>query len=103
MNSGTSTAPAPELARIAETLGSDVPFFLTGKSCVCTGRGQFVAPIDPPKPHSAVLVFPNYSISTPSVYRKFDELRLGSAAAIETQPDWKKWGRLARSICCHYW
>jgi 4-diphosphocytidyl-2-C-methyl-D-erythritol kinase len=82
------------LARIAAQLGSDVSFFLHGPSSVCTGRGEHVMPIDPPAAKFAVLMFPKLSMSTPAVYRRFDEMKLGLADAIERQPDWKTWAHL---------
>jgi 4-diphosphocytidyl-2-C-methyl-D-erythritol kinase len=80
-----------DMAQIATRLGSDVSFFLYGPSSVCTGRGEFVLPIDRPRARWVVLVFPNISMATPRVYRRFDEMNLGSAEAIEQQPIWKNW------------
>lgn len=82
------------LAEIGATLGSDVVFFLHGPSSVCAGRGERVTPIGRPLAKFAVLVFPKLSMSTPAVYRRFDEMKLGSSEAIERQPDWKAWQQL---------
>jgi 4-diphosphocytidyl-2-C-methyl-D-erythritol kinase len=78
-----------QLAAIASQLGSDVPFFLHGPSSICAGRGEIVTPILRPAPKHAVLFFPNLSMPTPAVYRKFDEMKLGSNTAIHHQPDWQ--------------
>jgi 4-diphosphocytidyl-2-C-methyl-D-erythritol kinase len=86
--------PVDRLARIGAALGSDVPFFFYGPSSVCTGRGERVVPIAKPRPRFAVLVFPDLAMSTPAVYREFDRMKLGSAAAIEGQPDWRRWTSL---------
>ena len=83
-----------ELSPIAATLGSDVPFFLHGPSSICQGRGERVTPIPLPSPKFAVLFFPDLSMSTPAVYRKFDELKLGSDEAIQYAPDWTEWTKL---------
>lgn len=83
------------LAEIGARLGSDVPFFLRGPSSVCAGRGERVTPINPPLPKFVVLIFPNFSMSTPEVYRKFDEMKLASSDAIGHQPDWSAWSKLA--------
>jgi 4-diphosphocytidyl-2-C-methyl-D-erythritol kinase len=83
-----------QLAEIGARLGSDIVFFLHGPSSVCAGRGERVMPIGPPKPKVAVLIFPKMHMSTPAVYRRFDEMGLGSNDAIERQPDWKVWERL---------
>jgi 4-diphosphocytidyl-2-C-methyl-D-erythritol kinase len=83
-----------ELSPIAATLGSDVPFFLHGPSSICQGRGERVTPIPAPAPKFAVLFFPDLSMSTPAVYRKFDELNLGSDRDIHNHFDWTQWSRL---------
>jgi 4-diphosphocytidyl-2-C-methyl-D-erythritol kinase len=87
-------SPGSKLAEIAARLGSDIVFFLHGPSSVCAGRGERVTPIDRPTPKYAVLIFPRLSMSTPAVYRKFDEMKLGSSDAIGHQPDWNAWVKL---------
>jgi 4-diphosphocytidyl-2-C-methyl-D-erythritol kinase len=87
--------PLEFLEEIALSLGSDVPFFLHAPSSVCTGRGEKLFPISRPKPLSAVLIFPRLSVATPAVYQKFDQMKLGSTAAVESQPDWNKWTNLS--------
>ena len=89
--------PNDHLAAIASQLGSDVPFFLHGPSSICAGRGEIVTPIPRPAAKHAVLFFPNLSMSTPAVYRKFDEMNLGSDAAIHHQPDWQSWSKARRN------
>jgi 4-diphosphocytidyl-2-C-methyl-D-erythritol kinase len=86
--------PIDRLAKIGATLGSDVPFFLHGPSSICAGRGEQVKPIPKPAPKFAILIFPHLSMSTPAVYRRFDEMNLGSTAAISDQPDWNEWTKL---------
>jgi 4-diphosphocytidyl-2-C-methyl-D-erythritol kinase len=86
--------PISKLAEIGAGLGSDVPFFLHGPSSVCKGRGEKVTAIGPPLPKYAVLVFPEISISTPAVYRRFDEMKLGTADAVQMQPDWNSWTQM---------
>ncbi|MGD0769980.1 MAG: 4-(cytidine 5'-diphospho)-2-C-methyl-D-erythritol kinase [Tepidisphaeraceae bacterium] len=83
-----------QLAEIAARLGSDVPFFLHGPSSVCAGRGERVMPIGKPAAKFAVLFFPKLSMSTAAVYRRFDEMKLGSSQAITHQPDWTAWSKL---------
>jgi 4-diphosphocytidyl-2-C-methyl-D-erythritol kinase len=90
--------PVSRLARIAETLGSDVPFFLHGSSSICTGRGELVQRIAPPRPRWAVVVLPDYALPTPAVYRKFDELRIGSAEAVGSRPPFEQWTELTGSV-----
>ncbi len=82
----------PGLAeKIARDLGSDIPFFLYGGSAICTGRGEIVRPLAAPLARYALLVLPELHISTPAVYRKFDEMRLGSPLIDE---DWSTWTKL---------
>lgn len=63
-----------DLLRIAAELGSDVPFALVGGSALGTGRGELVEPL----PDSGTwwwVAVPSYDgLSTPAVYRHFDEL-----------------------------
>jgi 4-diphosphocytidyl-2-C-methyl-D-erythritol kinase len=83
-----------QLSQIASKLGSDVPFFLHGPSSVITNLGEHVTPIPRPAAKHAVLFFPKLSMSTPAVYRKFDEMNLGSQTAIDHHPDWYAWSKL---------
>ncbi len=62
---------AGELLDMAATLGSDVPFFLTGGLALCEGRGERVTPLAPRWPAALrwlVLVKPAISISTAAVF-----------------------------------
>jgi 4-diphosphocytidyl-2C-methyl-D-erythritol kinase len=84
------------LARFSERFGSDLSFFFaeTG-SAICTGRGEVVRPIAPPDIcRWAILVLPNFSLPTPDVYRRFDEMRGGDERSISEEPDWPAWSRL---------
>jgi 4-diphosphocytidyl-2-C-methyl-D-erythritol kinase len=64
--------PVAELARLAARLGSDVPFFLSGKAAWCTGRGEHVAPFEMPTDLHFVLVCPPVGLSTAAVYRQVE-------------------------------
>lgn len=87
--------PVERLAQIGARLGADVPFFFHGPSSVCTGRGERVMPIERATPRWVVLIFPQVAMSTPAVYRQFDQLNLGSTHAIERQPHWDRWTKLS--------
>lgn len=63
-----SPAGAAELHLLAAQLGSDVPFFLTGGTALCSGRGEIVEPIEPSPSFSATLMIPEFGLSTPAVY-----------------------------------
>ena len=61
-----------EMLSIAASLGSDVPFFLTGGLALCEGRGERVTPLAPHWPASMrwlLLVKPAISVSTATVFR----------------------------------
>jgi 4-diphosphocytidyl-2-C-methyl-D-erythritol kinase len=59
---------APDLIRIGESLGSDVPFFLVGGTAVAVGRGTEVYPLpDMPSRH-AVVVSTGVHVSTAEAY-----------------------------------
>jgi 4-diphosphocytidyl-2-C-methyl-D-erythritol kinase len=85
---------AQQLSDFAARFGSDLSFFFHGPSSICTGRGEIVNPIAVPKPRWAVLILPGIHMATPSVYRRFDEMRLGDAKSVENQPDWRHWATL---------
>jgi 4-diphosphocytidyl-2-C-methyl-D-erythritol kinase len=86
-----------QLSTIAASLGSDVPFFLHGPSCICTGRGEVVQEIASPRPKACLLLLPALHVPTPAVYRRFDEMNLGEAQALapERQPRWRDWSDLS--------
>ncbi|HEX6686514.1 MAG TPA: 4-(cytidine 5'-diphospho)-2-C-methyl-D-erythritol kinase [Candidatus Limnocylindrales bacterium] len=70
-----------DLATIAETLGSDVPFLLFGGTALGTGRGETVSPVlaRASKWHW-VVAFSDGGLSTPEVYRELDRLRAAGKA-----------------------
>jgi 4-diphosphocytidyl-2-C-methyl-D-erythritol kinase len=70
-----------DLASIATTLGSDVPFLVLGGTALGHGRGESVSPVLAPG-HSWhwVAVIADGGLSTPVVYGELDRLRLAGAA-----------------------
>jgi len=71
---------APEnLRTLAAQLGSDVPFALLGGTAVGSGRGEEVVPALARGTYHWVLAFAHHGLSTPAVYRRFDELHPGAA------------------------
>jgi 4-diphosphocytidyl-2-C-methyl-D-erythritol kinase len=62
------------LLEMASKLGSDVPFFITGKPAWVRGRGEIVEPVaEPPEMKAIVLVKPPFGVSTVWAYRAWDE------------------------------
>ena len=57
------------LREIGAGLGSDVPFFVTGGTAVCRGRGEMVSPVANEMRLHLVLVAPGLHVSTAEVYR----------------------------------
>ena len=66
--------PDTELETMAAALGSDVPFFIHGGTQLATGRGEVLSPLPPLTDGWFVIVKPTESFSTPSMYRRLDEL-----------------------------
>ncbi len=65
---GTPATMEP-MVDLARSIGSDVPFFLTGGSAVCRGRGEIVQPLPFHPSMQFVLAIPSFSLSTEKVYR----------------------------------
>ena len=63
-----------DLLSLAAVLGSDVPFALIGGTALGTGRGHLVEPVADPGSWWWVAVPSPEGLSTPAVYRRFDEL-----------------------------
>ncbi len=63
-----------DLLALAAQLGSDVPFSLIGGTALGTGRGEIVAPVDDRGTWWWVAVPSASGLSTPAVYRRFDEM-----------------------------
>jgi 4-diphosphocytidyl-2-C-methyl-D-erythritol kinase len=63
-----------DLLRIAGELGSDVPFALLGGTALGTGRGELVERVRDDGTWWWVAVIDTEGMSTPAVYRHFDEL-----------------------------
>ncbi|MBM3739786.1 MAG: 4-(cytidine 5'-diphospho)-2-C-methyl-D-erythritol kinase [Acidobacteria bacterium] len=60
----------PELIhRTAASLGSDVPFFLTGGTAIGTGRGDELYPLADLTAPCAIIAAPGLPVSTPDAYR----------------------------------
>ena len=58
------------LEEVAASLGSDVPFFLTGGEANVTGRGERVTPVEDSASAELLLLVPPFSVSTAAVYEE---------------------------------
>lgn len=72
------------LMYIAAAVGSDVPYFLAGGTCLAGGRGEEVTPLPAPRDLLFVLGMSDVPLMTREVYEKVDALEpapeVGSAA-----------------------
>ncbi|MGQ9601120.1 MAG: 4-(cytidine 5'-diphospho)-2-C-methyl-D-erythritol kinase [Candidatus Bipolaricaulia bacterium] len=73
-----------QLASLAAPLGSDVPFFLKGGTCLISGRGERVVRLPALPKYHFVLLIPPFALSTAEVYREFD--RLNEEKEVQPQP-----------------
>jgi 4-diphosphocytidyl-2-C-methyl-D-erythritol kinase len=63
-----------DLQGVAARLGSDVPFALVGGTAVGGGRGEEVVPALARGRYHWALAFGSRGLSTPAVYRRYDEI-----------------------------
>lgn len=59
------------LVKMANELGSDVPFFLKGGTALVEGRGELVKPLTDLPPYPLTLLTFPFGLSTAEVYRNF--------------------------------
>ena len=79
--------PLPELSALAARLGADVPFPLTGATAVGSGRGDLVTPIMTRGSYHWVFALAEDGLSTPAVFRRFDELTGVGEPAVRDVPE----------------
>jgi len=61
-----------ELVAIGNELGSDMAFFFTGGTALCTGRGEKVEPIEGVGPYRFSLIYPGFPSITRDVYQNLN-------------------------------
>jgi 4-diphosphocytidyl-2-C-methyl-D-erythritol kinase len=71
------------LLKLAEELGSDVPFFLMGGTALALGRGTELYPLPDRRPQAGVVVAPEVHVSTADAYRRL-------AAHLTSEPQQNK-------------
>lgn len=84
--------------RVAASLGADVPFCLLGGRARVTGIGEVLEPL-PPVARTFTLLTPPFGVSTPAVYRAWDDLGGPAAdgpndlepAALAVEPRLAEW------------
>jgi len=65
--------PREALAKIAETIGSDVPFFIFESAAMCKGRGELVTPLRLKDKLSFLLLKPQFGVSTAWAYTHWQD------------------------------
>ena len=65
--------PREALAKMAEGIGSDVPFFIFQSAAVCKGRGELVRALKLPKRLSMLLLKPGFGVATAWAYARWRE------------------------------
>lgn len=65
-----------ELEAIASEVGSDVAFCVSGGTALASGRGDVLAPLSPLPDCYIVICKPEFSISTPELFKKIDSIKL---------------------------
>lgn len=63
----------PALLELAAAIGSDVPFFIHGKLCDCSGRGECITPVEDDWELPIVLLKPAFGVSTPEAYGRWKD------------------------------
>jgi 4-diphosphocytidyl-2-C-methyl-D-erythritol kinase len=81
-----ASLPAPHVADVAASLGSDVPFFLAGSAGLVTGRGEFVDPLPPFRGEApaVLIVTPRLCVATSAVFAAYAAGARPSAAEAAT-------------------
>lgn len=60
---------ADEMKTIGTNIGADVPFCLTGGTCLCEGIGDKITELKPFIWDNIIIIKPSFSISTPLAYK----------------------------------
>ena len=61
------------LAKLAESLGSDVPFFIFESAALARGRGELITPEKLPESFPLLLLKPQFGVTTPFAYARWPE------------------------------
>ena len=64
------------LLALAEEIGSDVPFCVEGGTALAKGRGEILSPLPPLPDCDIVICKPEFSTSTPELFKKLDAIKL---------------------------
>lgn len=93
--------PRGQLAEVAASVGSDVPFFLTGGSAWMEGRGERLSEVRPLSGFGVAIAVPRIHLSTPQVFRTWDEMGEPRATGVggrHLPPSLREHGELANDL-----
>ena len=65
-----------ELSDIAALFGSDIPFFIHRKECICEGRGEIITEIKSFNNYFILIATPNVRVSTKEIFSKIDSFNI---------------------------
>ena len=68
--------PREALAKMAEEIGSDVPFFIFESAALCKGRGELVEPANLKQRFSIVLFKPTFGVPTAWAYSNWENAKV---------------------------
>lgn len=71
--------------KVAEELGSDIPFQMRGGTCLGSGRGERLAMLTSLATHRWVIATATGGLATPQVYRTFDQMASEGALVPDSQ------------------
>jgi 4-diphosphocytidyl-2-C-methyl-D-erythritol kinase len=77
--------PREALAKMAEMIGSDVPFFIFQSAAVCKGRGELVSPTRLREQLSVLLLKPEFGVPTQWAYSRWRDSREISGVSYAVQ------------------
>jgi 4-diphosphocytidyl-2-C-methyl-D-erythritol kinase len=63
------------LAKLAASIGSDIPFFIFESAAICRGRGELVTPIQLPEKLTILLLKPAFAVPTEWAYSRWQDSR----------------------------
>src|SRR6188472_3165278 len=78
--------PREELAKMAEMIGSDVPFFIFQSAAVCKGRGEMVGPTRLRERLPLLLLKPEFGVPTQWAYSRWRDSSEISGVSYRPQP-----------------
>ncbi len=76
----------PDLAAVGASVGSDIPALLLGGTMRMEGRGETVSSLPFAGGYGILLWVPGFGLSTPAVYRRFDEMGFPRGPMVEDVP-----------------